>query len=157
MSFQANDGDSFDELVYSFTDMGIYDTIYNMSEPLQAIKHIGMDIIFHTLPVKRIIHWIATTDHNFPKSWKRWENMINAQFAIYPVSGIERGLFSPEITADTDGHSYIWYVDKRTKQLIAVMDASRIIQTLIREKVLQHSPYGRRLRANVFKARCLAV
>jgi hypothetical protein len=158
MSFQANKyGDSFDELVYSFTDMGIYDTIYNMTEPLQAIKHAGMDIIYHTLPAKRIIYWIATTDHDFPKSWKRWENLINTQFAIYPISAAECGLFSPEITTDTDGRSYIWYVNERTKQTIAVMDADRIIQILIRANVLQHSPYGRRLRVDVFKARQLAL
>jgi len=153
MSFRANDHSLYDDPISTFTDMNLY----NMTEPLQAIKHVGMDVIFHLLPAKRIITWIATTDHDFPKSWKRWENLIHTQFATYPINDIEHGLFSPGITEDADGRSYSWYVDRRTKQIVAVVDPDQIIQLLIRLGVLHHSPYGRRLRANVFKARHLAL
>lgn len=155
MSFQAQVDDSFDVLVSTFTDMSMYDTIYDMTEPLQAVKHVGMDIIFHILPVKRIINWIANTDHDFPKSRKRWENLINTQFAVYPINQVECKLFSPDITTDMDGRPYDWYMDKH--MIVAVVDTDQIIRLLISLNVLHPSVYGRRLRANVFRARHLAL
>lgn len=50
---------------------------------LHAINEVGMDILCIEQSAKRIVRWIATKNHTFPKTKQGWINLLNTQFRWY--------------------------------------------------------------------------